>query len=221
VKHRIAAFILAISLSAFATAQSSTGSRSESTPDKHVHEGTVSESIYKNDFFGFSIEVPPGWKVADNARYQKLNEQTRDTAAKQDSELAELGRGNEINAPLLIMGEIKTWMGGKQHRLVQVLSTDLSNRPGTASAEKFLKFTAELNIRKGLPVECVTKPEQAEIGGRTGWKAYFTQQSSIMWYGVNIVTVERDHILQFILTSPDEEGLRSLETLLKTVQFRK
>jgi hypothetical protein len=221
VKHRRAAFILTIFLRAIAAAQTPTGPTSDSSPEKHVHEGTVSEDIYTNDFFEFSIEVPPGWKVVDNARYQKLNEQARDLAAKQDSELAELGRGTEINAPLLIMGEIKTRMGGKQRRLVQVLSTDVSNRPGTASAEQFLTFIAELNIRKGLPVEYVTKPEQVEFGGRTGWKAYFTQRSSTMWYGVNFVTVEKNHILQFILLSPDEDGLRSLETVLKTVQFRK
>jgi len=50
----------------------------------------VSENIYSNDFFEFSIEVPPGWQVVDNARYQKLNELGRDSTGRQDSELAEL-----------------------------------------------------------------------------------------------------------------------------------
>ena len=41
---------------------------------KRAHEGTVSGGIYSNDFFGFSIEVPSGWKVGDNEVYRKLNE---------------------------------------------------------------------------------------------------------------------------------------------------
>jgi len=95
----------------------------------------------------------------------------------------------------------------------------VSARRGTASAEEFLAFTADMNRKKGLAAQYVTNPEPMKIGGRILWKAYFNQRSNVMWRAVNIATVEKKHVLQFILMSPDEDGLRSLESLVRTLRF--
>lgn len=137
------------------------------TSDQHSHEGTISSGIYSNEFFEFSAEVPPGWKVIDNARYQALNQKSRKQAAHLSPELAKLGQGEEINAPLLVIVETKPWMDSSQHRSFRILSTDVSSRPGEASAEGFLEFTADTNRRYGLSDDCVTKPEATKLGGRT------------------------------------------------------
>ena len=179
----------------------------------------MSGGIYSNDFFGFSIEVPSGWKVGDNELYKKLNERLREEVSARDPELGELGRGEEVDAPVLLMVEVKPWADGKHHRLVQILSTDLTNRAGPASAEGFLNFITDVNKRKGLSVEYISKPQSVDVGGRTLWKAYFTQRTTIEWHGVNMVIVEKGHVLQFILSSPDADGLQSLEVLFKTLRF--
>lgn len=210
--------VLVFSISISVLAQSAESA--SPTSDRQSHEGTISSGIYSNEFFEFSAEVPPGWKVIDNARYQALNQKSRKQAANLSSELAKLGQGEEINAPLLVIVETKPWTHSKKHRSFRILSTDVSSRPGEASAERFLKFTADTNRRYGLSEDYVTKPEATKLGGRTAWKAYFNQQSSVLWHSVNVVVVSKKHILQFILTSPDEDGLGSLETLLRTVRFK-
>jgi hypothetical protein len=215
VKHATTILVLAFCFSVSAVAQSD-----NAVPDLHTHEGTISSGIYTNDFFEFSVEIPTGWKVVDNARYEALNNKSREEAAK-NPDLAKLGQGTEINAPLLVMAETKPWTDGKNHRMVRVLSTELRAQPGTPSAEEFLNFVADANRKFGLSENYVGKPESFSLGGRTAWKAYFNQQGSTrVWHSLNVAIVAKTHILQFILTSPDEDGLRSLETLLRTVRFR-
>jgi hypothetical protein len=214
----MAVFILAFATNLSVLAQ--THDSGSLASGQHTHDGTISSGIYTNEFFEFSVEIPPGWKIGDNVRYQALNSKSREEAARLDPELAKLGQGAEINAPLLVMAETKPWMDGKQHRLVRILSTDASSRPGTPSAEEFLRFTADTNRKYGLSEDYVTKPEPIQLGGRTAWKAYFNQQGTVLWHSVNVAIVSKKHILQFILTSPDEEGLRSLETVLRTVRFK-
>jgi len=118
------------------------------------------------------------------------------------------------------MAEAKLWTDGKHHRMVRILSTDTSTRPDTPSAEEFLNFVADTNRKFGLSENYISKPESLDVSGRIAWKAYFNQEGSVQWHSVNVVIVAKKHILQFILTSPDEDGLRSLETLLRTVHFK-
>lgn len=200
VKHCTAVFILAFGTSLSVLAQ--THDSGSLATDQHIHDGTISSGIYTNEFFEFSIEIPAGW----------------------DPELAKLGQRAEINAPLLMMIETLPWVDGK-HRYVRILSTDASWLREALSAEEFLRFTADTNRKFGLSAEYVTKPEPIQLGGRTAWKAYFNQhepvpQGAVRWYSVNVAVVSKKHILQFILESPDEEGLRSLEKVLRAVRFK-
>ena len=57
------------------------------------------------------------------------------------------------------------------------------------------------------------------LGGRELWKAHFTQSTSIVWHEARFAIMARKHVVQFILMSPDEEGLRTLESIMKTLHF--
>jgi hypothetical protein len=105
VKAREVVLVLVFSIGLSVLAQ--TPESSSPTSDQHSHEGTISSGIYSNEFFEFSVEVPPGWNVIDNARYQALNQKSRKQARKLSPELAKLGQGVEINAPLLLIVEAK------------------------------------------------------------------------------------------------------------------
>lgn len=76
-KHATAILVLALYFSLSAVAQTD-----NAVPDLHTHEGTISSGIYTNAFFEFSVEIPTGWKVVDNARYEALNNKSREEAAK-------------------------------------------------------------------------------------------------------------------------------------------
>jgi hypothetical protein len=174
---------------------------------------------YTNEFFGFSVEVPPGWKVGSNRGFKKLQDKAAQDVTRNNADLGKLQRSAEIDSPLLVMGEIEVWDHGPNHRLVQLLSTDVSTRPGVPSAQEYLRFTGSALTSKGQAREYISQPEPVTIGGRVLWKAYFTQNSRTVWHGVQFVTIEKKHVLQFVLLSPDANGLKSLEVLLRTLHF--
>ena len=183
------------------------------------HEGSISGNVYTNEFFGFSVEVPPGWKVGSNRGFKKLQDKAAQSVTRNNADLGKLQRSAEIDSPLLVMGEIEVWDHGPNHRLVQLLSTDVSTRPGVPSAQEYLKLTGSALTSKGQAREYISQPEPVTIGGRILWKAYFTQNSLMVWHGVQFVTIEKKHVLQFVLLSPGADGLQSLEVLLRTLHF--
>jgi hypothetical protein len=197
-------------------------SAQESTKEREVvsvHSGSISENIYSNHFFGFSIEIPVGWKAADNAGLKALAEKQKQALAKQDPAFTQFARGDEVESPLLVLGELEPWKGGPHRRLIQILSTDVSARPGPLSAEEFLNFVARMSAEHNLPAKYDETLEKVMLGGRELWKAHFTQSSSVVWHETQFAIIEKKHVVQFILMSPDEEGLRTLEPVMKTLHF--
>jgi hypothetical protein len=184
-----------------------------------IHPGLISENIYTNQFFGFSMEIPPGWKAADNAALRAFADKNKQRLAKQDPTFTQFARGDEVDSPLLVLGEIELWKGGPHRRLIQILSTDVSARPGQPSAEEFLNFLARTNAERGLSAEYDRTLEKVTLDGREFWKAHFTQTTNVVWHEAQFVMIDKKHVLQFILMSPDGEGLQTLEPIMRTIHF--
>jgi len=186
-----------------------------------VHPGSISGNIYTNRFFGFSIEIPEGWKVAENTGLKAFAEKQKQAWAKEDPTLKQFAKGDEVDLPLLALGEVERWKGGPNRRLILIESTDVSEQPKEPSAEEFLKSSARINAEKGLSAKYDGAPEKVILGGRELWKAHshFTQTTSVVWHETQFVMIDRRHVVQFILMSPDSEGLRTLEPVMKTLHF--
>jgi hypothetical protein len=173
------ALIAVLGLATFAPAQSTTP---EVVPERRVasvHPGSIAGNIYTNTFFGFSLEIPGGWKVADDAALKALTERNNEVLSQQPQWVT-YAHNSEVDSPLLIMGEREPAKGGQHRRMLQILCTDVSERPGQPSADGFLKFEAEANIRIGAGVEYSDTLERVTLGGQEFWKIYFTRKSSIL-----------------------------------------
>jgi hypothetical protein len=215
------AFVLVLVGIPFATlvpAQSTTPGVAPERTVTSVHPGSIAGNIYSNTFFGFSLEIPEGWKVADDAALQALTKRNKEVL-RQQPQWATYARNSDVESPLLIMGEREPAKGGQHRRMLQILCTDVSDRPGQPSADGFLKFQAEADIRLGTGAEYSDTLEQVALGGREFWKVYFTRKSSILWHAAHFAMIDKMHVLQFVLMSPDEDGLHQLEAILRTLHF--
>jgi hypothetical protein len=201
----------------------SVGAQSKESPSvteqqiDSIHPGSISGDIYRNPYFGFSLEIPEGWKVAANAALRVLQQRNQEVLLQQPQS-GRYSRNGEVNSPLLVLIEREPGKTGK-HRLVQIQCTDISERPGQPRADEFLKFVAEASPRSDPSLDYANTLEPLTIGGREFWKIHFTQKTSIVWYGEHLAVIDRKHVLQIILTSPDEGGLPSLEAILRTLHF--
>src|SRR5689334_2377896 len=217
---RVARHILLIGISCVVTAAAQ--SRESPVVDEKkiesVHPGSVSGDIYRNPFFGFSMEIPQGWKVADNAAVRMLQQRNERLLAQQPQS-GRYSQNGEVDSPLLFMIEREPDKTGQHHRLLRIQCTDISERPGQSAADDFLKFVAEASLRSDSSVVYASTLEPTTLGGREFWKIHFTQKSSILWYGEHFATIDKKHVVQIILTSPDEAGLPGLEAILRTLHF--
>lgn len=201
--------------------QSATSATSDSKPQDQgdrqlggIHPGSISGNVYTNPFFGISLEIPEGWKVADSVRAQAAQEKRRDEFKEQQPDIARFAAHAEVNMPLLVIGEAL-----KRGRRLMIVSTNISTRPGPASAEEYLKYVATISKEKGLSAEYAGTMEQVMIGGHALWKAHFTETNGMPWYGEHFAVIEKKHVLQFVLYSPDQDGLRAMEGMMRTLHF--
>jgi len=212
-------FTLAIGILCTAVAaQSAKSPMAEAQKIDSVHPGTIAHDIYKNVFFGFSLEVPQGWKVADNTALRALR-QRNEKLLLQRPQLGRYSQNGEVDSPLLFMIEREPDKTGQGHRLLRIQCTDVSERPGQPTAEDFLKFLAEASLRDDPSLDYSSTLEPVSLGGREFWRVHFTQKSNILWYGEHLAAIDKKHVLQVILTSPDEPGLVGLEAILRTLHF--
>jgi hypothetical protein len=184
-----------------------------------VHPGSIADHIYTNSYFRFSLEVPEGWKVASNAALRSLSERKKQLLAQMPRK-DRYATDNEVDSPLLIMSQLEPTKDGQHSRMFQIFCTDISAVPGQPSAEGFLKLLAEASPEISPGREYSNTMEQLTVDGREFWRLNFTQQGSILWQGSHLASIQKRHILQFVLLSPDEDGLHKLETILRTVHFQ-
>jgi hypothetical protein len=217
---RVAQIILLIVLPCVATTttQSTAAPAVPEQTLETVHPGSISGDIYRNAFFGFSLEIPQGWKVADNAALRVLQQRNEKLLLEQP-QLGRYSQNGEVDSPLLLMIEREPDKTGQHHRLIRIQCTDVSNRPTQPAADDFLKFVAEASLRSDPSKNYSNTLEPATLGGREFWKIHFTQKSNVRWHGEHLATIDKKHVLQVVLTSPDEAGLPGLEAILRTLHF--
>jgi len=217
--HRYLLLLLAVlSLAPIGSSQSAKPQTSEEVNLDSVHPGQISGGIYSSPYFGFSLEIPLGWKVLDNSALQALKKRN-DELLRQQPQLGRYSSNGEVDSPLLAMIEREPSKDGQHHGLVQIQCTDVSGRPGQPAADEFLKFVAEASLRVDPSFEYSSTLEPVTFGGREFWKIRFTQKSSILWHGERLATIAKKHVLQFVLLSPDEGGLPRLEAILRSLRF--
>ena len=47
----------------------------------------------------------------------------------------------------------------------------------------------------------------------------FHRDEGMPWYGEHFAMIEKKHVLQFVLYSPDQDGLPAIEAIMRTLHF--
>jgi hypothetical protein len=96
-------------------------------------EGSIANSSYRNDFFGFTFAFPKGWFPAGQAMKQRMKEMEITAASEKSAGVAVTGK-HTYN--LLIVFENEPGTPGVQFFRSELLTaTDLSLAPGIKTGE--------------------------------------------------------------------------------------
>ncbi len=199
--------------------------RGESSTDAAAarpDEGSISGNVYTNRFFGFVFEFPKDWTVVRTDTARAVAKLGGTLLANGDPVLQDVTQaGDRTSYPLLSLIEGMAGTRGMSTRTIQIIATDMRSQPDLKSGEEFLKFSATMYRELGLPLEVVGVPRGLEFGGKKFSKAELAiHMNNDVQHGAQIVAIEKGYVLQFLLVSPDSQGLEEILKTMDTLRFR-
>lgn len=180
---------------------------------------SVTDNKYSNPFFGFSVEFPKGWLLFSNNDAKAEMESNERKIIQEKPELASLAKPN-TSAPLLVVGEAVEYKGSGARRSFKVLANEVSAEPKPGGAMEYLNFLAEMGKAGKVPFQFFSAPEPIFVGNKKMAKAYGKMPwGTQTWYVVLYALPVKNYMLQFLLVSPDREGLNGIEPWIQTLTF--
>jgi tetratricopeptide (TPR) repeat protein len=197
-----------------------TSSANDAVPGTKPEDGSVSESTYTNNVFGFTYIFPKGWFVlgADATRAAlKIGENVITTDDPVDEDIKRAGERRRH--PLLFVTEGRPGNQQPSMKTVLICAFDVRSTPGITPQSYLRDFARRVN-QNATPMTASEMPEKVTVGGRSFWKwstAFQTSAGTI--YGSEFATAEKGYILTFSFGSPELAALHDIEKSLESVHF--
>ena len=174
--------------------------------------GSIANDVYTNSTYGFSWKVPPGWVVVPSKN---------PVAPSPNSREAGLMQAAQVNHVLLVMTENAPMKKSTQRKSLQIVATRLLKEPTPKEGQDYLVYSKRTARERNMPVEYLGDPTEVTINGRKLWTIALNQTTDGATQHVEqYVTTQGSVLLQFMLVSPDEAGLKDLEPSLQSLEMK-
>ena len=91
-----------------------------STPDDDL----ISNNIYQNNYFSFSLPLPENWAIADNETEEKLSQTVKEIVVKNDPELeVEVDKAAKRSYQLLLISQHPIKTGDASNAVILINSS--------------------------------------------------------------------------------------------------
>jgi hypothetical protein len=173
--------------------------------------GAIAHDVYTNSMYDFSLKIPPGWVVVP----PKMGAEV-----KLQAQHPELAQYSENNRMLLVITENQPLKKAYQRRSLQISATRMVNPEGQ-SAQAYLQYSQKTAKEKEMAVEYLNEPKEVTINGQKLW---WNKMKLNTAGGPQVVdqyaVMQGSFLLQFFLVSPDEEGLKSLQPSIQSLDIK-
>ena len=188
-----------------------------STPD----DGGVSNGVYSNKFFGFSVTYPKDWVVhgdATNIRLKELGKERATTTGAMSAASSEIVLKNTYQ----LLTTFQYPMGAPNVEVnpsFMLVAENVSHAPGIVNGRDYLLHVRPMMIKTGVvPVQ--DEPTELLLSGRK----FFRQDSRMQVNGMAIqqaiiITVSNGYGLAFILSGQDQQTIDALAKAVGTLEF--
>jgi hypothetical protein len=174
--------------------------------------GTISHDVYTNSIYGFSLKLPPGWPVVPPKDPNSL---------QSESSQPEIMKKAQIVRTILVVTENAPMKKSFERKSIQIFATRLLGTTSENTPQDYLSFSERNAKEKNMPVEYLGDPTEVEINGQKLWKVSSTDSSQGAAQHVDQYVIARGAILlQFMLVSPDEAGLKDLQPSIQSLRFQ-
>jgi len=187
-----------------------------STPD----HGGVSNGVYSNKFFGFSVTYPKDWVVhgdATNVRLKELGKERATTTGAMSAASSEVVLKNTYQ--LLTVFQYPMGASVEVNPSFMLLAEKVNHAPGIVNGRDYLLHVRPMMIKSGVvPVQ--DEPTELLLSGHK----FFRQDSRMLVNGMSIqqaiiITVTNGYGLAFILSGQDQQTIDALASAVATLKF--
>jgi hypothetical protein len=174
--------------------------------------GSIANDVYTNSTYEFSMKVPPGWVVVPSKN---------PTAPPINSREAALMKAAQTNHVLLVMTENAPMKKNAQRKSIQIVATRLLKKTVPNEGEQYLIYSKRTARERNMAVEYTGDPTEVTINGNNFWTIGLNQSlEGEVQHVEQYVTTQGSVLLQFMLVSPDEKGLKDLEPSVQSIQMK-
>ncbi len=184
-------------------------------------DGHVTNGVYHNNYFGFSVQYPQGWVVHGDATNTRLMEIGKERATSSGA-LSAASTEVILKNTYQLLTTFQYPLGTPDVDLnpaFMVVAENVSHAPGIVTGRDYLLNTRALMIKTGVvPVQ--DEPLELTVSGRK----FFRQDAIIEMKGVTVrqailISVNKGFALAFILSGKDEEAIDEMLSAFNTVKF--
>jgi hypothetical protein len=174
--------------------------------------GSITAGVYTNSIYGFSLQIPSGWVVVPANDVPPIRPVKASPGATTPS---------EPNHVLLLVTENAPLKQSHQRSSIQVVATRLTNQIQTATPSGYLSYSRQAAKEQALAVEYLGEPKEVSIGGRKLAEIGLIDKTTggarhVQQY----VSIDKNVLMQFMLVSPDEAGLKQLQPYIQSLHFK-
>ena len=175
--------------------------------------GSLAHDLYTNSIYGFSLKTLPGWVVIP-----ALATATEIKSQGQGAD-PELMKHTQENRILLLMTENAPLKKPFERKSIQISAARMLS-PQTSSGHDYLVFSQKAAKEKGMAVEYLNAPKEVTINKQKLWWNKMKMNTAGGPQVANqYVVMQGPFLLQFFLVSPDDEGLKSLQPCIASLDI--
>lgn len=190
------------------------------TASEEIGYGSITESHYQNDYFGFEIQVPEGWSVQSQAEQQALMEMGAELLAGDDEGLKNVMKASEAQTVSLFTF-MKHEVGAPVtfNPSIIGLGERVASMPGIKRGEDYFFHARKLLEQGQIPYEF----PQAVFSQKVAGFDFDVMPAEVTMVGVTIYQQYfaariKDYMLVFILSYSNDEEFQELQSRLATLK---
>jgi hypothetical protein len=191
--------------------------------EDEIDFGTVKDSIYQNEYFGFTVNLPPEWSIQDQEARQRMMELGGKMIAGDDHNLKATIKASEVTT-VNLFAALKHPLGAPvpYNPNISCVAERIRHVPGIQKGKDYLFHAKKLLESGQMQFDFPKEISSESIGGRE-FDVMYTEASMA---GITIrqkyyAAVMKGYALILVVSFTTDEEELALQKILDTVVLKK
>ena len=190
-------------------------------PDE-IDFGAVEKSVYRNEYFGFSLRLPPEWSVQDREAQQRIMEMGGKIIAGDDKNLKALMKASELQTVQLLTA-FRHPLGTptSYNPSVMCVAERVGHMPGIKQGRDYLFHTRRVLESSPMKIAFPGEVSAEKLGGRE----FDLMHVEMQFPGITVrqkyyASIMKGYALGCIMSYATRDEESTLDGILATLSFK-